>query len=163
MVQVSPSKGELNVKTENTSTTPMASTTAGQKVCSGVCWKAMYEGTSTLPPKSGWKGSATRKPTAASIATRPCLISASRMKRTLPSDTSPEQKPAGSKKPSGPAMPARLLVKVTGLKGSGSGAGVASCMEMALTARTGASVGATKDTEAEESESMVVGRLRGEF
>ena len=29
-------------------------------------------------------------------------------------------------------MPARLFVKVTGLKGSGSGAGVASCMEMVL-------------------------------
>ena len=40
----------------------MASITAGQKVCRGVSWKAIYEGTSMLPPKRGWKFSPTRKP-----------------------------------------------------------------------------------------------------
>eukprot|EP00967_Tisochrysis_lutea_P078236 scaffold106448_cov31-Tisochrysis_lutea.AAC.1 len=44
----------------------MARTTAGQK-----------DGTSIDPPKSGWNCSATGKPRAASIATRPCFTSTS--------------------------------------------------------------------------------------
>ena len=55
----------------------MAPTTMGQKVWSGVCWNAMYDGASMSPPKSGWNFSASGKPTAASMATRECLISAS--------------------------------------------------------------------------------------
>merc|ERR1719263_2732968 len=48
-----PPKGDSKLKTEKISGMAIAVTTAGQKVCSGVCWKAMYEGTSTLPPKRG--------------------------------------------------------------------------------------------------------------
>lgn len=84
------------------------------------------------PPKSGWKGSATRKPTAASMATLPCFNSTSRRKRTRPSSASPAQKPSGSKNPRGEVMPgsdwaysvpaASILGAVVGEAGTASGA-----------------------------------------
>merc|ERR1740130_1103396 len=114
----------LNV--EKTSGMAMAKTTAGQKVCSGVCWKAVKDGASSLV-KSGWNCSASGKPTAASIAMRACLTSTSRYNLILPSVAS-EQKPSGSKKPSGPATPGRLSANLTGLNGGASGTGAASCM-----------------------------------
>merc|ERR1740130_1341001 len=113
----------LNV--EKTSGMAMAKTTAGQKVCSGVCWKAVNDGASSLA-KSGWNCSASGKPTAASIAMRACLTSTSRYNLILPSVAS-EQKPSGSKKPSGPATPGRLSANLTGLNGGGA-SGAASCM-----------------------------------
>jgi len=66
------------VKTEKTSGIAIKNTTAGQKVCNGVSWNARYAGTSMLPPKSGWKFSPTKKPSAASMPTRPCFNSTSR-------------------------------------------------------------------------------------
>ena len=79
----------------------------------------MYDGTSMLPPKSGWNFSATRKPTDASMATRECFSSTSRRKRILPSDLS-LVKPAGSKKPNGPAMPASDCANTSELNGGGA-------------------------------------------
>ena len=45
----------------------MAPTTMGQKPWSGDCWKARYEGASSVP-KSGCHCSASRKPTDASLS-----------------------------------------------------------------------------------------------
>merc|ERR1719231_1488645 len=65
-----PSFGFSNEKTEKTSKIASDMTTGKKAPCSGVSWNAMYDGTSMLPPKSGWKFSATRKPSEASMATR---------------------------------------------------------------------------------------------
>merc|ERR1711869_187048 len=53
IAHVSPLAESWKVKTENTSGMAIAATTAGQKVSSGVCWKAKYDGTSMSPPKRG--------------------------------------------------------------------------------------------------------------
>ena len=96
MEKISPPKGELKVKIESISWIRKRKPTTGRAPCSGVSWKAMYDGTSILPPHMGWKDSATRKPTEASMATRPCLISASRRNLTRPSDWPCEKPSRGS-------------------------------------------------------------------
>mmetsp|Transcript_5497 Transcript_5497/g.19890 ORF Transcript_5497/g.19890 Transcript_5497/m.19890 type:complete len:202 (-) Transcript_5497:16-621(-) len=97
---------------------PMARTTIGQKVWSGVCWNARNEGTSMSPPKSGWNDSPTRKPVTASMATRECFNSASRKYFRRFSDL-PSASDSGSKKPGKSSVtptPSRTLACIAAVR-----------------------------------------------
>ena len=73
--------GKLNLLMEASSRSPTSPSTVFQFSCSGVAWKARYDGVVT-EGKRGWNPSATKNPRDASMATRPCFNSASRLKRT---------------------------------------------------------------------------------